>query len=169
MLETLPRAFALAPVRPRLRESPEDFRVEEIALAQPVGNGQHVWLQIEKRGCNTEWVARQLASLAGVSGRDVGFAGMKDRNAVATQWFSVDLKGGAEPDWDRLDDALTLRACVRHRGGWRTRPRHHSPPVDWPGRGQRVGLAPPPFHTPEQRRHGESLRTTVRPHPLKSI
>jgi len=115
VLETLPRAFALAPVRPRLRESPEDFRVEEIALAQPVGNGQHVWLQIEKRGCNTEWVARQLASLAGVSGRDVGFAGMKDRNAVATQWFSVDLKGGAEPDWDRLDDALTLRACVRHR------------------------------------------------------
>jgi len=53
------------------------------------GGAAHVLLQVEKRGRDTLGIARQLARMAGVPSRDVGFAGLKDRIAVATQWFTV--------------------------------------------------------------------------------
>jgi tRNA pseudouridine13 synthase len=68
---------------------PEDFRVDEIPLYAPLGEGGHTFLRVEKRNRTTEDVARFLARAAGVSARDVGYAGRKDGFAVATQWFSV--------------------------------------------------------------------------------
>ena len=44
---------------------------------------------MRKRGANTEWVARELARAAGCKPFEVGFAGLKDRNAVTTQHFTV--------------------------------------------------------------------------------
>jgi len=82
-----------------LRHEPEDFVVDEDLGFEPDGEGQHRLLRIEKRNTNTEWLARQIARYAGVAARDVGFAGLKDRRAVTTQWFSVDLAGKPEPDW----------------------------------------------------------------------
>jgi len=73
----------------RLRETPEDFRVDEIPLYRPTGEGEHTFVLVEKRERTTEEVARDLARAAGVRPRDVGYAGRKDRVAVATQWFSV--------------------------------------------------------------------------------
>ncbi|HBZ71625.1 MAG TPA: tRNA pseudouridine(13) synthase TruD [Deltaproteobacteria bacterium] len=74
---------------PRLRASPEDFRVEEIPLYAPSGAGEHTFVCVEKRGRTTEDVAALFSKIAGVARRDVGYAGRKDRDAVATQWFSV--------------------------------------------------------------------------------
>ncbi len=51
--------------------------------------GPHWLLRVEKRGANTRWVAAEIARLAGVPAGDVGYAGLKDRHAVAVQWFSV--------------------------------------------------------------------------------
>ena len=79
--------------------SPEDFAVDEVLGFSPSGEGDHAWLHIRKREANTEWVSRQLGELAGVRPVDVGFAGLKDRHAVTSQWFSVNLAGRAEPDW----------------------------------------------------------------------
>jgi tRNA pseudouridine13 synthase len=73
----------------RLRETPEDFRVEELPLYAPSGEGGHTFVRVEKRLRTTEEVARDLARAAGVSPRDVGYAGRKDRRAVTTQWLSV--------------------------------------------------------------------------------
>lgn len=128
----------------RLRIRPEDFVVDEQLGYSPGHNdadkegpdastgaaiGEHVWLQLRKRGMNTEWLARRLAQFAGVRTGDVGFAGLKDRQAITTQWFSVHLPGREEPDWDAfLDtfepDQLVCLARVRHsrklrRGGLR--------------------------------------------------
>lgn len=103
--------------RGRLRAEPEDFRVEELPLITPEGRGGHLWLEIEKRGANTRWVAGQLALQAGVPERDVGFAGMKDRHAVTRQWFSVGLQEAADSDWEnwRIPDAIILRAVAHGR------------------------------------------------------
>jgi tRNA pseudouridine13 synthase len=68
---------------------PEDFRVDELPLYPPTGEGAHTFLRVEKRVRTTEQVARDLARAAGVPPRDVGYAGRKDRFAVTTQWFSV--------------------------------------------------------------------------------
>jgi tRNA pseudouridine13 synthase len=72
-----------------LRASPEDFEVEEILGFDAGGEGPHALLRVRKRGANTEWVARELARAAGCKPFEVGFAGLKDRNAVTTQHFTV--------------------------------------------------------------------------------
>jgi tRNA pseudouridine13 synthase len=69
--------------------SPERFVVEEIAAYAPVGAGEHTYLWIEKRGLTTMDAVRRLARLLDVDPRDVGYAGLKDRNAVTRQWVSI--------------------------------------------------------------------------------
>ena len=71
--------------------------VEEILGFAASGAGPHALLSIRKRGANTEWVARELARVAGCKPFEVGFAGLKDRNAVTTQAFTVPL-GKRTPD-----------------------------------------------------------------------
>ena len=84
-----PRAHG-APLSPaELKATPEDFYVEEQLSFEPSDAGPHWLLRVEKRTANTRWVAAQIARLAGVPAADVGYAGLKDRQAVAVQWFSV--------------------------------------------------------------------------------
>ncbi len=76
-------------LRGRIRARAEDFQViEELGFA-PDGEGEHVLVRVRKTGCNTQWVARSLARAGGVSAREVGYSGLKDRHAVAEQWFSL--------------------------------------------------------------------------------
>ncbi|MBS0396781.1 MAG: tRNA pseudouridine(13) synthase TruD, partial [Proteobacteria bacterium] len=91
------RTLALAPPaahggpagQARLKSAPEDFQVEEQLGFAADGGAAHWLLRVEKRGRDTLAVARELARLAGAAPRDVGFAGLKDRWAVATQYFTV--------------------------------------------------------------------------------
>jgi tRNA pseudouridine13 synthase len=92
----------MLPVTGRLRATPEDFAVDEVLGFEADGAGDHLLLRIRKRNANTEWVARQLARHARVPVRDVGFAGLKDRNAVAEQWFSVPARARAVGWWRGL-------------------------------------------------------------------
>lgn len=99
----------------KIRSVPEDFIVKENLSFEPSGTGEHAFLQIEKTGENTEYVARQLARFAGVRQRDVSYAGLKDRHAVTTQWFSVWLPGKADPDWSLFEsDSIKVMHAVRH-------------------------------------------------------
>jgi tRNA pseudouridine13 synthase len=74
---------------------PEDFEVEELPAYQPSGEGEHLYLWLEKRGRDTREVVRALSQVLGVSEDDVGVAGMKDRQAVTRQLISVPAR--AEP------------------------------------------------------------------------
>ena len=67
----------------------EDFVVDEIPAYAPSGEGTHTFVRIEKRDCNTEEVVRLLASAANVAPSEIGYAGRKDRIAIARQWLSV--------------------------------------------------------------------------------
>ena len=67
------------------RVEPEDFQVDEITGFKPAGAGEHSVLKVRKRGENTAWIAGQIARLAGVSNNDVGYCGLKDRQAVTSQ------------------------------------------------------------------------------------
>lgn len=85
-----------------LKALPEHFRVTEVLDIALSGEGEHLWLLIEKRNLNTEEVAKSLARLAGLKIRDVSYAGLKDRKAVTRQWFSLQLPGRADPDFSSL-------------------------------------------------------------------
>lgn len=98
-----------------IRSTADDFQVDENLGFEPAGKGEHILLQIRKRHLNTEAVARQLAKLAGVKLMDVGYAGLKDRMASTSQWFSVNLAGKPEPDWAVLAcDDLQFITIARH-------------------------------------------------------
>lgn len=105
--------------RPRFRVAPEDFVVEEIPAYPPSGEGNHLFVHVEKRSRTTEQVAAALARAAGVASRDVGYAGRKDRVAVARQWLSVE---GLDPEAARSLEIPGVRIleAVRHPHKLRT-------------------------------------------------
>jgi tRNA pseudouridine13 synthase len=114
-VQELPYAFGEPPLAARLRAAPEDFQVEEILGYDADGAGEHVLLWVQKRGANTDWVARELAKFAGVSPVAVGYAGLKDRHAVTRQTFSVQLAGKSDPDWSTFPHAeVKVLAATRH-------------------------------------------------------
>jgi len=96
-----PRAYGAPPASGVLRAEPEDFVVEEELGFAPAGGGAHLLLKVRKRNANTQWVARELTRLAGCRPADAGYAGLKDRRAVAVQWFSVP-RPRAAVDWRQL-------------------------------------------------------------------
>ena len=111
-----PRAYGEPALSGVIRTTPEDFRVDEILGFEPDGDGTHAFLKIRKKNINTERVAKQLAHFTGVRQVDIGYAGLKDRRAVTTQWFSVDLAGREEPDWHSLaEDGVEFIKVTRHR------------------------------------------------------
>jgi tRNA pseudouridine13 synthase len=112
---SLAYAHGQPPVQGDIRSIPEDFQVREIPLLDPDGAGEHAWIKVRKRNATTITVAEQLARHAGVHPRHVSYAGLKDRNAVTEQWFSVHLPGRDDPDWRALEcDDLAILQYARH-------------------------------------------------------
>jgi len=72
-----------------IKQRPEDFVVEEIPLFRPTGRGDHTIVQIEKRATATFDALLFLSKTAKVSERVIGYAGLKDARAVATQFVSL--------------------------------------------------------------------------------
>ena len=73
----------------QLRAAPDTFIVEEIPLYEASGAGQHLYVNVTKEELTTREVQRGLAEAFDLPYRAVGFAGMKDKYARATQTFSL--------------------------------------------------------------------------------
>ena len=72
----------------KIRTRLEDFIVTEVPRYLPQGHGAHAYAFIEKRGLTTHDLVSHLRS-QGVSMKNVGVAGLKDKYAVTRQWISV--------------------------------------------------------------------------------
>lgn len=99
MLVDWPRALGGPEAHGVLKLSPEDFCVDEEFSVDFSDDGEFDWLWVAKRGNNTDYVARRIAELAGVSVKAVTYSGMKDRQALTRQWFCVHLPGKHGRDW----------------------------------------------------------------------
>lgn len=95
------------------RHQPEDFYVEEILGFEPDGQGEHLWLFLEKTQLNTHDVARMLSEKTGLKIRDIGYSGMKDKKAVTRQWFSI--KSNKDFDFEKLQGVQLLDQCRNSR------------------------------------------------------
>jgi tRNA pseudouridine13 synthase len=109
-----PRASGQALGTGVLKATAQDFQVDEVLDIPLSGAGEHLWLWVEKRNLNTEEAARRLAKAAGVPLRAVSYAGLKDRQALTRQWFSLHLPGKADPDLTAAENE-TLTICTRQR------------------------------------------------------
>ncbi len=75
-----------------IRTELEDFQVAEIPAYLPSGSGEHTYIRVEKRGHTTKFIMDELVRQLNLKFSDVGAAGLKDRHAVTTQWFSLPAK-----------------------------------------------------------------------------
>ncbi|MEJ2610590.1 MAG: tRNA pseudouridine(13) synthase TruD [Candidatus Thiodiazotropha sp.] len=115
-LDEMPYAYGPPLGNGVIRSMPEDFLVDEVLGFEPDGDGEHLLLHVKKRQTNTNWLAGQLARFAGIATKDVSYAGMKDRHAVTTQWFSLRMAGSPEPDWGQFEsDLIQVLEVHRHR------------------------------------------------------
>jgi len=72
-----------------IRRVPEDFLVEELPIFSPSGHGDHTIALIEKRATATFDALLFLSKACKVSERVIGYAGLKDAQAVARQYVSL--------------------------------------------------------------------------------
>ena len=103
----------------RIREELDHFQVEEVPAYPPAGEGEHLFLLVEKRGITTRELVDRLREL-GVPEVEIGVAGLKDKYAVARQWLSLPVR------YERLVPGLEepgrvrVLAAARHRNKLRT-------------------------------------------------
>lgn len=71
-------------------EEPEDFIVEELPLYEPSRTGTHTYFAIRKRNLSTMEAINRIARELQIHTRDIGYAGLKDKNAITTQVLSVE-------------------------------------------------------------------------------
>jgi len=101
----------------RYKCTPQDFKVAEILGFAPENKGPHLWLLISKTEKNTNDVVSDLSRVYKVSERDIGFSGLKDKNAVTEQWFSLPIDGEVIPETTALPpiDGVTYLQVTRNR------------------------------------------------------
>lgn len=85
-----------------IKQRPEDFLVEELPLYQPSGAGEHIYLFVQKRGMSTLELVNLLATHFGVTKREIGYAGLKDKQAITRQVFSIHAPGKRPEDFPEI-------------------------------------------------------------------
>lgn len=100
----------------------DDFCVDEDLGFELSGSGEHLCVQIRKTGVATPQVVRALSGAASVREQDIGYAGLKDRQGVCVQWFSIYLPSERVPDFTGFSEAgmeilQTLRNSRKIRRG----------------------------------------------------
>jgi tRNA pseudouridine13 synthase len=106
---------------PRIKATPEDFRVDEIPAYEASGEGDHLFVRFEKRDLTTYEAVRRLADALEVDPREAGVAGLKDKRAVTTQTVSF-FK--AQPDRAMKLEMPDIRVLSATKHGHKLRPGH---------------------------------------------
>tara|TARA_B110000977_G_C11014533_1_gene468948 strand:+ start:134 stop:1171 length:1038 start_codon:yes stop_codon:yes gene_type:complete len=98
-----------------LKQQPSDFVVTEQLGWEPTGEGEHIYLWVSKTGRNTRFVLTELARYSNIRERDISYSGMKDKQALTKQWFSLHVPGKQNIDWGNFAvDGVLIEKVVRH-------------------------------------------------------
>jgi len=101
--------WSLPGIGGKIRETLEDFVVEEIPIFHPIGKGEHLFVNLTWEGIGTRRLSQSLATLFGLGKKAVGYAGLKDVRSVSTQTFSL-LLGQLS-----YDDILNIHRVIEAR------------------------------------------------------
>lgn len=113
-----------------IKQRHEDFLVEEQPVGDLDGEGEHLYLYIEKRGATTTDIAHRIAKGFRIGKREIGWAGLKDKHAITRQQFSVHLPGKHEYDEAKAFQHIEARRGTKilwtERHGRKLRRGHHA-------------------------------------------
>ena len=111
-----PHVYGAPTSQATFKSTPDDFHVNELFKGSFSGEGEHILLNIEKRGLTTGDLVKSLAILINKPIRLISYAGLKDRQALTTQWISIHAPGEVIEGVGALESA-----------GWRVleHTRHH--------------------------------------------
>lgn len=114
-INTLAYAYGKPECKGRIKLGFDDFYVEETLSFIPSGEGEHLLLKIRKKNLNTHDVVTILAKYFNKKTYDIGYAGLKDKNALTTQWFSVIFPLNQQPDLSNFNnDNLSIEEVTRN-------------------------------------------------------
>jgi len=114
-LDALPFALGEPALKAEMRHCPEDFRVDENLGFLPSGQGEHIFLHVQKRGLTTPALVQHISEVTGIPVRQISFAGLKDKYAVTTQWLSLHSPGNDPQGLARIgNDAIKVLECTRN-------------------------------------------------------
>lgn len=101
-----------------IKQAPAHFQVQEIPLYLPEGSGEHLYLTLRREGWTTRALVKRLAAVFGLRESEIGYAGLKDKQALVTQTFSLHLRSPEPEEAARLvADQLPVEvlSASRHR------------------------------------------------------
>jgi tRNA pseudouridine13 synthase len=78
----------------------DDFHVEEVPLYAPSGEGEHLYIQVQKKGLSTPELVRRILEMFDLHEKELGFAGRKDARGITSQWLSVPARKVEERAYD---------------------------------------------------------------------
>ena len=85
-------ALTHAPINAYFSKNSDDFVVREIPLYAFSGQGEHLIVEICKKDMTTQEALHALSEVSGVKMRDFGYAGLKDKQGMTTQFISMPRK-----------------------------------------------------------------------------
>jgi len=78
-----------SPIDVLFTKNSNDFVVNEIPLYEFSGEGEHLILHVRKKDLTTWQMVQRLSEVCGAKTRDFGYAGLKDKDGMTTQYVSV--------------------------------------------------------------------------------
>jgi len=101
------------------KSCPEDFQVEEIPAYEACGEGEHLFVQIEKTNLSTVEAAKLLAEAAKLPESAPSWAGLKDKHALCRQTLCLPAQA-EEALLGFSNPALRILSMKRHRNKLKT-------------------------------------------------
>jgi len=73
----------------KIKQFPEDFKVNEVMDLRYSINGRYSYVLLEKKNLNTIDAIQKIANSLKINKKRIGFAGNKDKNAITKQHISI--------------------------------------------------------------------------------
>ena len=108
-----------APINAHFSKNSNDFVVRENPLYEFSGEGEHMVAHIQKKDLTTAEAIKILSAATGVKARDFGFAGLKDKEGLTSQYISLPYKSAA-PLETFSHEKLKILGLWRHGNKIRT-------------------------------------------------
>ncbi|NPA87918.1 MAG: tRNA pseudouridine(13) synthase TruD, partial [Epsilonproteobacteria bacterium] len=84
--------YSHAPINFHFNKNSENFVVEEIPLYPFAHTGEWLMLKVRKKGLTTDEMLKRISSATGIKLKEMGYAGLKDKEGMTIQWISVPRK-----------------------------------------------------------------------------